>query len=474
MKKVKIAAAAMMLALAFPFAQPACALEPPEEPVSRKGFSLPPPDLNMEGNQSFSPGLVARFRARLAGNRSANLLSSEGLPSEGRPQVLVLLVDFDEFPARPVDTPEDMRERLFGSGGEFPYESLSAYYRRSSFGKLNIEGDVLGWYRAGRRADVPETREGRDAVIKAALLNYKEHDFSKYDNNGDGVIDYFMVIWTGPNGKWATFWWGKAARFSDPAFRIGGLGLGMFSWQGVVRKWGSAGEKPNVRVLVHETGHALGLPDYYDYKSGVGPDGGLGMFDMMDSDHYDHNCFSKLMLGWVEPKVIAQDGEYSLNEAAETGDCAMLVPRGRPADPFSEFFLLENRRKSGNDADVNFEGGGLTVWHVDARLNEAGTNFLYNNQIAEHKLLRLMEADGKEDIETGRLIMYDAQDFYTEGRVLGPQTLPSSRLYDGTDTGITLLSKGGGYDAGFELRYQLPAIVPMRPPTKGAAESGRK
>lgn len=444
-----------VLALSALAARPACALEPPEETVSLKSFSVPPPELVMDGNQSFSDGLVAKFKARLAGNKAVSLLSSDGLPSEGRPQVLVLLVDFDEYPARAGDTPEEMREMIFGAGGEFPYESLSAYYRRSSFGKLNIEGDVLGWYRAGRRSDVPETREGREALIKAALLNYKDHDFSKYDNNGDGVIDYFMVIWAGPRGGWNSFWWGKAGLFLDTAFKVNGLSLGVLSWQSVVRKWEDTKEKLNVRVLVHETGHALGLPDYYDYKPGVGPDGGLGMFDMMDGGRYDHNCFSKFMLGWIEPKVITQDGEYALRTAAETGDCALLLPRGRAVDPFSEFFLVENRRKSGNDADVNFDGGGLTVWHVDARLNEAGTNFLYNNQLAEHKLLRLMEADGKEHIETESLIMYDAQDFYAEGRVLGPQTLPSSRLYDGTDSGITLTSKGGDYAAGFGLRYDL-------------------
>lgn len=408
------------------------------------------------GNTEFDPELAAGLRRRLGGSKGPNLIGwrGRGLPAEGRPRMLVLLVEFDEYPARPGDTPEAMHDRIFGAGGKFPYESLTAFYKRSSYGKLHIDGEVLGWYKAGPRSAVAQTRAGREELIKKALLAYKGHDFSRYDNNGDGQIDYFAVIWTGPVGEWATFWWAVAPRFSDRNFTVGGQKLGSYSWQGVVYNWGDQAADFRINTLAHETGHALGLPDYYDYNSKVGPGGGLGLFDMMDSTRYDHNCFSKLMLGWVEPKVLTSGGAFSLPPAEEEGDCLMLLPPGRERDPFGEFFLVENRRRQGNDTEPALIKGGLVIWHVDAKLKADGSNFLYNNQDTEHKLLKILEADGLEELETKAESSFGFLDFYIAGRALGPDTLPSSRLYDGTDTGISLTSLGGDNYSYFGLKFR--------------------
>jgi M6 family metalloprotease-like protein len=440
--------------LLLAFAQASLALEPPEQGLSSRG----PAALGIDpalgiGNQSFSPDLISNLSSRFSGARSASQfpgIKMADLPSQGSPRILVLLIEFDEYPARPADTPEAIFGRIFGAGGEFPLESLRAYYKRSSYGKLNLDGNVLGWYKAGKRADVPQTREGREAIIKKALQSFNGHDFSQYDNNGDGVLDYFAVIWTGPVGDWATFWWGSAPHFADKEFKVGGIRLSGYSWQNVVSKWEDPAAVFKIRVLTHETGHALGLPDYYDYKPDVGPAGGLGYIDMMDSTMYDHNCFTKMMLGWIEPKVVTIGGDFKLRPASDSGECLMLLPKGREKDPFGEFYLVENRRKAGNDSEKAFIGG-LVVWHVDARLNASGTNFLFNNSTTEHKLLKALEADGLEELEKGLSKSFEFMDFYTKDRALGPDTIPSSRLYDGSDTGITLFSRGGGYESSFTL-----------------------
>lgn len=432
------------------------ATEPPdpEERTRRPGLSMTIPEFEAFSAE-FSPGLVQRYKARFAqAVKGANLLTRihNGLPALGNPKMLVLLIDFDEYPARVEDAPEYMREMIFGAGGEFPMESLRAYYRRASYGKLNIEGEVLGWYRAGRRADIPETKEGLEALVKRALLNYRDTDFSRYDNDGDGQIDYFAVIWTGPRGEWGTFWWGRMSDFRDKSFTVGGKRLGAYSWQGALRKWPGPGEFFSPRVLVHETGHALGLPDYYDYAPEEGPRGGVGYFDVMHSNRYDHNCFSKFMLGWIEPRMVFGGGEFRLRPASESGDCLLLPAGGGPFNPFGEFFLAENRRPSGNDAEKKFPGsGGLVLWHVDATLNDEGTNFRYDNHYTPRKLLKILEADGKEEIELSETGVFGERDFFSEGLGIGPGTRPSSRSYSGADTGITLVSLGGNN----ELRVKV-------------------
>ena len=96
-------------------------------------------------------------------------------------------------------------------------------------------------------------------------------------------------------------------------------------------------------------------------------------------------------------------------------------------DMFSEFFIVQNRQPVKNDTQL--PGNGLMIWHVDARLDPSGNDFLFNNLYASHKLVRLMEADSLEEIEANR--GFNLGDFYTQGESFGPSTIPSSKGYDG-------------------------------------------
>ena len=87
------------------------------------------------------------------------------------------------------------------------------------------------------------------------------------------------MIWTGPDNGWANFWWGYQTHFTDFSYIVDGVRLSKYSWQ-----WESNPPEGSFspRTAIHETGHALGLPDYYDYDDTVGPDGGVGGLDMME------------------------------------------------------------------------------------------------------------------------------------------------------------------------------------------------
>ncbi|MEK7720871.1 MAG: FlgD immunoglobulin-like domain containing protein, partial [Elusimicrobiota bacterium] len=110
---------------------------------------------------------------------------------------------------------------------------------------------------------------------------------------------------------------------------------------------------------------------------------------------------------------------------------------------FNEFYMAQNRRQSGNDQEL--PGNGLLIWHVDARLNGIGLDFAYDNSYTEHKLLRLMEADGLEEIEANGVA--DSGDYYTAGKNFSPTTVPNSNKYDGVYTGISFSNIGGTSDS---------------------------
>ena len=379
-------------------------------------------------NQGLSPSEIDQILAPP--------LAWRGMPTSGTVKILALLIAFSDYPES--NTASSVETKLCGDGsGGVPYESLRNYYRRSSYHKLEIQGNVLGWYTtAYPRSDVPQTTQGRQNLIKEALNYYDGlgHDFTQYDNDGDGAIDYLVVFWTGPDNGWSNFWWGYMTTFADSSYRLDGKRLDTYSWQWEARP---SGGTFSPRVVIHETGHALGLPDYYDYDDTVGPNGGVGGLDMMDGNWGDHNCFSKFLLDWIVPSVykVGVQG-LTLNPSGTSEDAIVAMPGALQGDQFGEFFMIQNRYRTANDATYP-TNSGLLVWHVDARLNRSGTNFLYNNSYTEHKLLRLMEADGLEEIETGDGNA-DAGDYYVAGKVFDTNTTPNSKRYNETSTGVKI------------------------------------
>jgi len=435
------------------------------------------------GNHKMDPDVAARLHYKL---RQLKILSQgdteldameqmapppswQGMPTTGNVNMFVLLIEFSDMPhLSPVDDQANIVPEIFGAegaGGGYPYESLAAYYQRASYGLLNLQGAVIGWYNTGQpRSAVEETSTGRHNLIKEALSSFDaSHDFSVYDNDGDGDIDYFAVVWTGPHGAWASFWWGYQTSFYDASYTLDGKSLRKYSWQWESYSYPSGSFSP--KVLIHETGHALGLPDYYDYNGSVGPDGGVGNLDMMDANWGDHNCFSKFVLDWLTPAVISCKGtvpSISLRSSASYGDALLIMPDAS-GSAFEEFFMVQNRYKERND--TSYPTNGLLIWHVDATLSASGWNYLYNNSYTDHKLLRLMEADGLEEIETYNRSA-DTDDYYKQGASFKNNTRPNSRSYNGHPTGIRIfnISPSGEtmtFDAGIYGTGIQSIIIPL-------------
>lgn len=402
--------------------------------ISLVFFGLEPPrpfELeNLKKNGDFQKRMefakkLGNYKLKLKG-RGEKVAGFSGLPTTGNPKIFVLLIDFSDYP-HTIDS-SVIQSMIFGEGNSnnYPYESLKSYYERSSYGKLNIEGDLYGWYRALNRRDY--YTNNAEVLIEEAIDYYHNQGaiFDKYDNDGDGEIDYFAVFWTGPDTGWATFWWGWQSYFGDQDYLVDGKKLGTFSWQ-----W----EEDTPATVIHETGHALGLPDYYDYDNSVGPKGGMGGLDIMDAVWGDHNAFSKWVLGWLEPHIVNSNEILEIPPLSTTPYAVVLSRNFDGTDYNGEFFIVQNRQTIGNDSD--FPGSGLMILHIDARRDCDGYT-IFDNSYTEHKLVRVMEADGLEEIEKGK--WGDAEDFYFRGNNdnFGIVTFPNSDLYDGTSSLVTV------------------------------------
>lgn len=454
--------------------RPAQALMPPDE-IERQRLqssgelAAQAEAAHATGNHKLDPGSIASLSYRLG--RALGTVGADtpppawrgGLPATGTPKVLVLLVDFPDQPHEAVNTPELIAERMFGLGGEkvagYPYESLRAYYRRASYGQLDIRGHVTPWYRARySRAHYQSmgSGDGMRALVDEALeaLKATGHGLAQYDNDGDGNIDTLFVKWAGPAGSWASFWWAYQTWYGSSRQWDGkGLRKIVWSWAG-----GNYNRDPlyEPRVDIHETGHALGLPDYYDYNDAVGPKGGVG-WDMMHNNSGDHSAFSKFVLGWLTPKVVTSGAQaVTLRPSGTSPDAVLFMPGAAAGQAFSEYFIAHYRRfGAGNDA--GYMGTGISLWHVDARLDSGGWGYRFDNSTTAHKLLALVEADGLEQISKGQ--GSSATDLYTASTQFGPTTTPSSARYDGSTTGASMSGIGV---AGATIAATFAVQVPVR------------
>lgn len=130
-------------------------------------------------------------------------------------------------------------------------------------------------------------------------------------------------------------------------------------------------------TFIHETGHLLGLDDYYNYDDDkTSP---LGATDMMDNNIGDHNPYSKYLLNWVTPRYIEKEGEYTLTPFTNNGDCLLMPLNNSYNDsPFDEYLMFEYYTPDKlnyldsitpyDDGPIMIDQPGVRVYHVDSRL----------------------------------------------------------------------------------------------------------
>lgn len=373
-------------------------------------------------------------------------------------------------------------EPLFNGSGS----SVKDYFLKASGGKLTLttqlatgSGVVDGWIPLQDRdqaysADATPAGDPRRMIEEAVrylscddtLPNVKppqpctRFDFAQFDPDGDGNIDTVSIIHLGPGEESA----------GDPRFihsHWGTLPGGIPTWDGKrilsyhtepeLYFAGATAKITPLGTIVHETGHALGLPDLYDTTE---QSAGLGIFSLMASGSWGGpggdgtvptfpDAWSKLALGWAQVDELTASAA-GVRVSPAPAAAAQRVKRIPNAQPAGQYFLLEVREKAGYDQYL--PGAGLAVYHVDENMDD--------NDDPAHYKVALEQADGLNQLGTDPNAWGDAQDLYptATNTAFTPTSNPNSKSYANVSSGVSLTAIAR--DAA-DVTFNLAIVAPV-------------
>lgn len=352
--------------------------------------------------------------------------SAIGLPSTGNYNALVVPVQFNGDTISSSDLTK-LNKAFNGTSADTGWESVKTYYQKASYGKLNISFDIhsvcsmnynSSYYEnlTATDADSGQKYSNGDNVILHEVLSKLDSsiDFTKYDTNGDGCIDAVYLIYSAPvdydsndSFYWAYVTWDSTENKYDGLYAYYYLFAGFDFMDEGSDNNGSM--TINTETYIHETGHLLGLDDYYDYDTNTGSNQGFGGGAMMDYNVGDHDAYSKIMLGWVDATIVNSTQTVTIKSLQEKGD-VILIPLNFNNSYFCEYLLIDlysaagvNELRSKNGSTILYGGAdyGVRIYHISSSIdNPYNENDTYgsftdcNNSTTSKPLMKLVEADG--------------------------------------------------------------------------------
>lgn len=321
------------------------------------------------------------------------------LPSEGKSKLLVVPVDFSDYRASSkleggeTKSRELIYDNFFGNSEDTGWESVRTYYEKSSYGALTIEGEVTPWFHStytttsfenlSRSSDGYYPTWTMLEKVTDWVKNTLKIDLTEYDNDKDGFVDGIWMVYANPVGQdensnvyWAYTYWDydnyDKGNIDSP------VGYN-YCWASYEFMFEGGYSKPDAHTYIHETGHLLGLDDYYSYDENV-THGEAGGVDMMDWNIADHNAYSKYLLNWVSPYVV--DGTkdtvtINLKPFESSGECILLRDNTFNDSPYDEYIMIEYYTPTGlNEKDLveysnglsTYSNSGVKIYHVDSRV----------------------------------------------------------------------------------------------------------
>ncbi|MEE3270123.1 MAG: M6 family metalloprotease domain-containing protein [Candidatus Thermoplasmatota archaeon] len=237
-----------------------------------------------------------------------------------------------------------------------------------------------------------------NGLIESACLDLlAETDLSKWDFDGDGVIDRLLVLHSGraqESGAGADALWSHMSWLDEP-LEIGDWSIGHYT---------IASLDSGIGTVIHEMLHQMGAYDLYDVHSDLPSSNwnGLGDWDIMASGNWNGNGQSPAMPGAATLDLIGADRYVEPNMSANSTHVLESLAEGGyglsiPIAP-GEKIWITNRGNSGFDSDL--PGHGVLVEHSDENNGNSIENLV--NTDPDNAWVKIIEADGDAALQRGR------------------------------------------------------------------------
>ena len=432
----------------------------------------PLPDSLMKHFRPIYQALETVPKKRLSKELQAPFSGKVVSPS-GTANIPVILVNFNNTTTTYLTT--DFNTLLFGTGNY----SIKDYYEEVSYGAFSVSAGpsgIAGWYQASNPHDYYGTDVGGegndqwpgDLVYEAVQAADATFDFAPYDQDGDGYVDVVAIIHQGTGQEasgistdiWSHRWDLNSAYLTrksnygpyttnDP--RTNGSPVIVNDY--IIQPEVLANEISTMGVFAHEYGHSFGLPDLYDTD---GSSEGIGYWSLMASGNWNSvarsgdrpahmDAWCKYYLGWVNPTLVSGTLTNQPIKQAETYSDVYQLLSGSPSTGTGEYFLVENRQKTGFDAGL--PGAGLLIWHIDESMSSNDKEWypgctLLNCSPFLHYHVALEQADNLWNLEKNNN-RGDAGDSYPgslNNTSFDGSSSPNSNLWSGSASNVSITS----------------------------------
>lgn len=311
------------------------------------------------------------------------------IPTKGTFRVLAVFVQFKDdtwdhpcpsdpqkgWPAAKHKIPEwARRDRLLSPRKKNKYRagSLSDYFAVMSQGKFHFIGDVFPrLYLTPQPFAFYSQKEkrGRGYLTQKIIdwLDANGVDFSRYDNDNDGDVDFIMFLFR--HWKPEIFTPGNAYQgissfgFRKPVVKDGKKILGGFPGSGTMQR-GNYTLATCRSIVTHEISH---------YFFGGGHFSSIGSFGIHDGNAfcYAMSGYERELLRWITPRKVKAGQTFTLQDALTTNDYVRLdMGQGR------EYFLFENRQKisifeKGDCVEGSLPAKGLLISRIRPNVSKS-------------------------------------------------------------------------------------------------------
>ncbi len=345
--------------------------------------------------QSIQPNpVISKLSKKAKVLRSKRLVSGsvpqKSYPLTGSPRSLVILVNFSDIkfvtPNPQLAFTNLLNQAGYSTNGGTG--SAKDYFHDSSNGNFIPQFDVVGPVTLSNTEATYGTNDAsgmdvnpRQMVIDACTLASDAGvDFSQYDTDKDGIVDNVFIYYAGfneaednsstninKNTVWPHRW-----TLADYSTKFNGVSVYDYACTSELKGY-TGTNMCGIGTFCHEFGHVLGLPDFYATNAATHHT--LSLWDIMDYGPYlnggrtpcGYSSYERFFLNWLVPTELKVSDDYSLASLLSSNKAYLISQNGNHnlngANPSPvEFFMLENRQKSG--WDTYLPGHGMLITHV--------------------------------------------------------------------------------------------------------------